>query len=329
MAPGHPGLRWGDGFFEARMMGASPRDLPPLTLKPGCTHPAFVPSSTKKAIEKTGNSMSFQNAVAIVTGGASGIGRAICAALAQRGAKIVVVADLDHARAQEVANAIAPAGRAAQLDVTDAAAVKALIEDTAKLHGRLDFLFNNAGIGILCEAQHVPLADWRRVLDVNLNGVVHGVTAAYPIMVRQGSGHIVNTASLAGLTASPWLVSYAASKFAVVGLSLSLRAEAAALGVRVSAVCPGFIHTPLFYNLEMHTDIDREHALASIMHIAMSPERCAQTILNGVERNRGIIVVTAHAKVLYWIQRISPWLGEKLAEFAVKRMRKKFGGGKG
>jgi NAD(P)-dependent dehydrogenase (short-subunit alcohol dehydrogenase family) len=270
--------------------------------------------------------MSFQDAVAIVTGGASGIGRAICVALAQRGAKFVVVADLDLVRAQRVANAIA-AGRAAQLDVTDADAVRALVEDTVKLQGRLDFLFNNAGIGIMCEAQDVPLADWRRVFDVNLNGVVHGVAAAYPIMVRQGSGHIVNTASLAGLTASPWLVSYAASKFAVVGLSLSLRAEAAALGVRVSAVCPGFIRTPLFYNLEMHTDIDRERALASIMHIAMSPERCAKTILNGVERNRGLIVVTAHAKVLWWIQRISPWIGEKLSELAAKRMRKRFGGG--
>jgi NAD(P)-dependent dehydrogenase (short-subunit alcohol dehydrogenase family) len=270
--------------------------------------------------------MSFQNAVAIVTGGASGIGRAVCLALARRGAKVVIVADLDLVRAQEVAGAIAPAGRVAQLDVTDADAVKALIEDTAKLHGRLDFLFNNAGIGILCEAQDVPLAHWRRVLDVNLDGVVHGVAAAYPIMVRQGSGHIVNTASIAGLIASPWLVSYAASKFAVVGLSLSLRAEAAAFGVRVSAICPGFIRTPLFYNLEMHTDIDRERALASIMHIAMSPERCAKAILDGVARNRGLILVTAHAKVLWWIQRVSPWLGEKLAELAVKRMRKRFGG---
>jgi NAD(P)-dependent dehydrogenase (short-subunit alcohol dehydrogenase family) len=270
--------------------------------------------------------MSFENAVAIVTGGASGIGRALCVALAQRGAKFVVVADLDLVRAERVANAIA-AGRAVQIDVTDADAVRSLVEDTVRLHGRLDFLFNNAGIGIMCEAQHVPLADWRRVLDVNLNGVVHGVAAAYPIMVRQGSGHIVNTASVAGLVASPWLVSYAASKFAVVGLSLSLRAEAAALGVRVSAVCPGFIHTPLFYNLEMHTDIDREDALAAIMPIAMSPERCAKKILNGVARNRGLIVVTAHAKALWWIQRLSPWLGEMLARLAVRRMRKKFGRG--
>ena len=115
----------------------------------------------------------------------------------------------------------------------------------------------------------------------------------------------------------------------MVGLSLSLRAEAAAFGVRVSAACPGFIHTPLFYNLEMHTGIDREHALASIMHIAMPPERCAKAILDGVARNRRIIVVTTHAKVLYWIQRSFPWLGEMLARLAVRRMRKKFGGGTG
>jgi NAD(P)-dependent dehydrogenase (short-subunit alcohol dehydrogenase family) len=273
--------------------------------------------------------MSVNNAVTIVTGGASGIGEALCIALARRGAKCVVVADLNLAGAEEVARKIGSAGRAAQLDVSDAAAVKALIEETAQEHGRLDYLFNNAGIGFLCEARDASLADWRRVLDVNLNGVVHGVAAAYPIMVRQGSGHIVNIASLAGLVAAPGLASYAASKFAVVGLTLSLRAEAAALGVRVSVVCPGFIQTPLFYSLGMNADIDREQMLAPLKRVSMAPERCAEKILDGVERNRGIIVVTAHAKLMWWIQRMSPWLAEKVSEFAVARMRKRLGGGGG
>jgi NAD(P)-dependent dehydrogenase (short-subunit alcohol dehydrogenase family) len=182
---------------------------------------------------------SFVGAVAIVTGGGAGIGAALAAALTARGAR-VVVADIDPSRAQ------APVGRGEaleghQVDVTDAAALTALIDDVAARFGRLDYVFNNAGVSVTGDARDLELAHWRKVIDVNLMGVVHGTHAAYRVMTRQGHGHIVNIASLAGLIPLPTNVPYATSKHAVVGLSLSLRAEGAALGVRVSAVCPGFI----------------------------------------------------------------------------------------
>jgi len=104
-------------------------------------------------------------------------------------------------------------------------------------------MVNNAGIGVGGEASELTLAHWERVIDVNLRGVIHGVHAAYPVMIAQRSGHIVNTASLAGLMPSPWLTPYAMTKHAVVGLTLSLRAKAAAHGVRVTAVCPGVVDT--------------------------------------------------------------------------------------
>ena len=189
----------------------------------------------------------YQEAVAIITGGASGIGRALAEELSRRGAE-VVLADRQIELAEEVAEGIREAGgmaTAAEVDVTDFAAMQSLVQNTLATLGRLDYFFNNAGIGIGGEVRHYGIEDWHQILDVNLHGVVHGIQAAYPIMIQQGYGHIVNTASMAGLMPAPWSVSYAATKHAVVGLSTSLRIEAAALGVRISVLCPGVIDTPI------------------------------------------------------------------------------------
>jgi NAD(P)-dependent dehydrogenase (short-subunit alcohol dehydrogenase family) len=248
---------------------------------------------------------SFRDSIAIVTGGASGIGKALCEDLAGRGA-VVVVADLSSERAEGVAQAIRSKGgraTAATLDVRDAAAFQALVDATAKEHGRLDYLFNNAGIAIAGEERDVTLEDWNNVLAVNLHGVVHGVRAAYALMVKQGAGHIVNTASVAGLVPAPGEASYAASKYAVVGLSHTLRAEGARLGVKVSAVCPGFIETPILRSpLRGPGDLEK---LRALVPTPMLPQDCARAILKGVAKNQATIVVTAHAKALYAFARVS------------------------
>ncbi|MCP4591902.1 MAG: SDR family oxidoreductase, partial [bacterium] len=188
----------------------------------------------------------FQAKIAIVTGGASGIGQALCKELARRGAASVVVADVNAEVAREVAEAITTAGgraRAAELDVTQAEAVQALVEQTVSEHGRLDYMFNNAGIAIEGEVRDMTLDQWRRIVDVNLWGVIYGTTSAYRVMVGQGFGHIVNTSSGAGLAPVALGTAYSATKHAVVGLSTLLRAEGAGLGVKVSVVCPGAIRT--------------------------------------------------------------------------------------
>jgi len=158
--------------------------------------------------------------VAIVTGGASGIGRALGAALVARGDRVVLA---DVAAAAEVADQLNAAGpgaaTAAAVDVRDAAAVAHLVTETAEVHGQLDLMFNNAGIRMGGPVEELTVAHWRRAIEVNLLGVVHGVAAAYPLMLRQGHGHIVNTASLAGLVPMPGAAPYTASKAAVVGLS--------------------------------------------------------------------------------------------------------------
>ena len=187
--------------------------------------------------------------IAIVTGGGSGIGAALGQALVRRGAA-VVLADIDEEAVTKHAELLSRDGPgtadSAVVDVRDADAVTRLIHDTDRAHGRLDLLVNNAGIAVGGEPEELLLAHWERTLDVNLRGVIHGCHAAYPVMKEQGGGHIVNVASLAGLMPGSGLIApYTTSKYAVVGLSLALRAAGADAGVRVSAVCPGWIDTPI------------------------------------------------------------------------------------
>ncbi len=196
--------------------------------------------------------------------------------------------------------------RGAPVDVTDFEAVEKLVEDTVRERGHLDLMFNNAGIVVAGETQDFSYGDWHRVIDVNLYGVVHGAMAAYPVMVRQRSGHIVNTASLAGLVPATGEISYTASKYGVVGLSNALRAEGAQYGVKVSVVCPGFVRTPIYESCEL-IGLDREK-ITELAPEGMPPRKCARAILRGVERNRAIIVVTALAKAFWVMQRLSPGL---------------------
>jgi NAD(P)-dependent dehydrogenase (short-subunit alcohol dehydrogenase family) len=274
----------------------------------------------------TNSLRSFEGSVAIVTGGASGIGRALGEAMARRGA-LVVLADLQVELAQDVADRIRQAGgqaTAERLDVTDFAATNRLVEDTFRSQGRLDYIFNNAGIGIGGEVRLYELEDWIRVLDVNLRGVIHGVQAAYPIMLRQGFGHIVNTASMAGLMPTPLAVGYGATKHAVVGLSTSLRVEAALAGVRVSVLCPGVIRTPVlmdggkFGKLLQPVPQETQRDLWERQG-PMDPNRFAEKALRAVARNRAIIIIPWWWRIVWWLNRLSPSLGLWLAAWATRK----------
>lgn len=251
--------------------------------------------------------MPFRDSVAIVTGGASGIGRALCEELARRGA-VAVVADINCEGAQVVAKGIAVSGGqavAAALDVTRAGDVERLVEDTLRAHGRLDYMFNNAGIGVGGEVRDLTLDDWRQAIDINLWGVIYGTHAAYAAMLRRGSGHIVNTASAAGLVGEPGLTAYSVTKSAVVALSTALRAEAEGSGVRVSVVCPGFIDTAIYDNA-IGVKFDKNEFLSKLPVRLVSAPDAADAILRGVERNQSIIVFPFYARLLWWLVRMHP-----------------------
>ena len=266
---------------------------------------------------------SFTGVVAIITGGASGIGQALCEELGRRGA-IVVVADIDCQRAQQVAATImAQGGRAesAVVDVADARQIGNLVEQTVARHLRLDYLFNNAAIGVVGELRDLTPEHWRRLVDVNLLGVVFGMMAAYTVMVRQGSGHIVNVASLAGLTPSPIMTAYSTTKWAVVGFSTSLRVEATSLGVKVAVACPSLVRTH-FSDRTACLKVNKEEYLKRLpWRFMMEPNDTARAILRGVVRNQAIIVCPWHGRLVWWCQRHFPWLLAPLWRMTVRFWR--------
>jgi NAD(P)-dependent dehydrogenase (short-subunit alcohol dehydrogenase family) len=257
----------------------------------------------------------FTGKQAIVTGAGSGIGAALCRALAAAGADVLCT-DIDGDAAAKTAAALAGAGsaRAATLDVTDAAAVQAAVDDVVARTGRLDLMFNNAGIAWGGDTELLTLDQWNAIIDVNIRGVVHGVAAAYPVMLRQGHGHIVNTASMAGLTAAGQITSYVMTKHAVVGLSLALRSEAVSRGVGVLAVCPAAVETPILDKGAIGGFVGRDYYLRGQgMKTAYDPDRLARDTLKAIERNKALLVVPKRAHASWLFARLAPGLLQRLS----------------
>jgi NAD(P)-dependent dehydrogenase (short-subunit alcohol dehydrogenase family) len=208
--------------------------------------------------------------VVVVTGAASGIGRAAALALAREGA-VLSLSDVDDAGGKATLEAVEAAGSEAlflRTDVTNPSEVAAMVAKTVDRFGRLDAAYNNAGI----ENDPKPLADlslatFERVLAVNVRGVFLCMQAEAPVMLKQKRGSIVNTASVAGMIGAPGLLPYVASKHAVIGMTRTASAELASQGVRVNAVCPGLIRTPMLDRLEANMGRDAMAAFVGMTPI--------------------------------------------------------------
>ncbi|MGN6109408.1 MAG: SDR family NAD(P)-dependent oxidoreductase, partial [Kofleriaceae bacterium] len=252
--------------------------------------------------------------VVLITGAGGGIGRATAVAFAEAGAAVIAV-DIDRAAAErtaELCSLLGPRATAHAVDVADPAAMTALAAQVAERHGALDVLVNNAGIAAAGDFLATAVDDWRRVLDVNLWGVIHGCRLFARQMIEAGRpGHIVNVASAAAFQPSRTLPAYATSKAAVLMLSECLRAELAGHGIGVSAVCPGFVATGITNATRFVGDgVDqgalRRRATAAYRRRGFSPDRVADAILDAVARDRAVVTVTPEAAALRWLSRFAP-----------------------
>ena len=251
----------------------------------------------------------FTGKVAVVTGAASGIGRGTCEALCAAGA-CVYAADVEELGLGTLVRAAAGAGeiRRVVLDVTKEGDFARIIGEVSEEHGQLDLMVNNAGIGVVGDFRRIQLDDIRSAVDVNLWGVVYGTKAAYEVMAAQGHGHIVNIASSAGVMPVPMQTAYSMTKHAVVGLSRSLRLEAAVYGVSVSAVLPGLVRSAFFSSAKVVGEYDYQREMESLPIQAISARRAGEHILAGIRANRELIVFPTSNRLILFLFRHFPGL---------------------
>ena len=238
----------------------------------------------------------FKGKTAIVTGASTGIGFGLSKRLLECGAHVWLCSrtPANIRAAQDKLAEFKDRAHFDVIDVRDAGLVTNYINAIAE-QGRIDYLFNNAGIGYKGRFPEATPQMWEDVMSCNLYGVVNGTTAVVPIMLRQGGGHIVNTSSVCGLAPLPYQTIYCASKYAVVGFSEALRYELADMNILVTVVCPGAVDTMIFKRDMDYTIHDEFPSPPE----SISPEQAADEILTGVEAGRGILPITDFARQIF------------------------------
>ncbi len=251
----------------------------------------------------------LKDKVVVITGAGSGIGRATAVAFAEAGSRVHGV-DVREDRLVELhreldERRLSFAGHV--VDVRDPDALEGLAEDVFAEQRRVDVLFNNAGVVVGGPTEHMTLEDWRLAVDVNLLGVIHGIHAFMPRMILQGGGgHIVNTASIAGLLAFPMVTPYTTTKFAIVGLSEALDMELAPHDIRVSGLCPGAVGTSLLDDGALGLPKKGRELLDRwVKHFGLSPEDVAAEVIDDVVKHRGGVRTFGLGSKPLWLLRRS------------------------
>jgi len=270
----------------------------------------------------------LEGKTALVTGAASGIGRASALAFAQRGADLVI-GDRNEEGLKETEERIAGLGRrvwARRVDVADPEQMRTWAEETRAEVGPVDILMNNAGVGLGAGFLDTSLEDWDWILRINLRGVIHGCHYFLPAMVEQGGPrHVVNVASMAAYVPSELLSAYTTTKYAVLGLSESLALELAPHGIGVTALCPGVINTAITRSTPLRGKADvpgaRELMVARFERRGYGPERVARGMLKAIQRGRVVAPVSPEAWLLYIAKRLWPGGVRALMALGERRAR--------
>ncbi|NOZ88098.1 MAG: SDR family oxidoreductase [Deltaproteobacteria bacterium] len=263
----------------------------------------------------------FKDKVVVITGAGSGIGRALAMTYAGYGAVLHLV-DIDRERIASTGRDAAASGvriTTHVLDCSVARNMESLAKEVLEKEGRVDVLHNNAGILVAGPVHEISPDGWNRIVDVNLWSAVHGIRAFVPIMMEQGGGIIVNTASIAGLYAFPFVSPYSMTKAALVGLSEALDIELSAHGIRVLAVCPSAVKTNVLRDGRMSLPGKWGQRFIELMEkYAPGPEKTAMDIVSAVQKEQPLWIGIS-GKPLWWLKRLTPGLYSLVFKLLVKK----------
>jgi NADP-dependent 3-hydroxy acid dehydrogenase YdfG len=264
----------------------------------------------------------FDGQLAVITGAGSGIGRATALAFAAGGAR-VAACDVDQARLDTLTKELGDkAAVIRRVDVSDRGQMSAFAAEVHAVAPAADIVVNNAGVAVGGAFLDTSLDDWDWLLGINLRGVVHGCHYFIPKMVARGAGgHVVNISSILGIYPAPNVTAYVASKFAVLGLSQSLRAELEPHKIGVTAICPGLINTAIVADGRLAAGLDgRRTRMTETFKKGLSPERVADAIVEAVRTNPAVRTVGKDAWAIHQLIKVAPRAMQKLGSTISRRM---------
>lgn len=255
--------------------------------------------------------MDIQGSKVLITGAASGIGRATAIAMARSGARLFLT-DINQQGLEETVRIISRDGgevcKFKAFDISIYEDVKAFSDEIHNDYGPLDILVNVAGIALFAQLEDMSHDHWKKVIAVNLWGVIHGIECFVPEMIRARRGHVVSVSSTAGIIGLPWHAVYAGTKHALVGISEALRYDLKKHNIGVSVICPGAVKTGLVNTVEVLANKDAVDKVRSMfLKVAIPPEKVAKQIIKVIKRKKFLLITSLDIKILFFLKRyISP-----------------------
>lgn len=243
-----------------------------------------------------------------ITGAASGIGRSTAMAMGKLGCRLFLT-DIDGNGLKKTVDVISGSGgkvcEVRAFDVSDYQAMMSFAKDVHDGYGPIDILVNVAGVALFSQIEDMQHSDWKKVINVNLWGVIHGLESFVPEMIRSGNGgHIVSVSSTAGIIGLPWHTVYAGAKHAVVGMSESLRYDLRKHNIAVSVVCPGLVNTGMVQSVEIHATPEASNKLrASAPRIAITPDKVADLIIKAIRNRKFMVITSFDIWLFYFVKR--------------------------
>ncbi len=251
------------------------------------------------------NKVEFNSKTAVITGAASGLGAGIAQKLVVLGARVALI-DIDKMRLEEFVNKNADHKEgilSLTCDVTNAEKVRGCFERIHNHFGSIDFLFSNAGIGGTLPFKDANNEQWDKIIDLNIKGVINGISTVYPLMKKQQSGYILNTSSIAGIIPFRGQSLYNTTKYAITGLTLSLVKEFEADNINLSVICPGNVKTRIFYKPIVGEEAREEEV--RIPWDAISVDRAVKDIFEGLRKRKPVIITPKWLKIYYWLYKLT------------------------